>query len=100
MYLIPIAWLYVALMMAIAEATSTQGSLLGAVFTLILYGIVPVSIVVYLMGTPLRRKQRQHLETMANPPSGSHAPDAGSHAPGCGLPGPEASGITTMGEKM
>ena len=30
MYLVAIAWLYVALMMALAEATSTQGTVLGA----------------------------------------------------------------------
>jgi len=29
MYIVPIAWLYVALMMAAAEATSSQGTLLG-----------------------------------------------------------------------
>ncbi|MFM2112652.1 MAG: hypothetical protein RLZZ271_1312, partial [Pseudomonadota bacterium] len=62
MYIVAIAWIYVALMMAVAEATSTQGTLIGAVFTFVLYGVLPVVVVMYLMGTPLRRKKRLQLE--------------------------------------
>lgn len=62
MYIVPIAWLYVALMMAVAEATSSQGSLLGAFFTLVLYGLLPIALVLYFMGTPSRRRQRQARE--------------------------------------
>ena len=39
MYLVAIAWMYVALMMAIAEATHANGSLLGAIITFLLYGV-------------------------------------------------------------
>ncbi len=56
MYLVLIAWIYVALMMAIAEATSPVGSLLGAAFTFLLYGVLPMSVVGYIMGTPARRR--------------------------------------------
>jgi len=59
MYLVAIAWLYVTLMMALAEATNPHGTILGAVFTLLLYGIGPLALVMYLMGTPMRRKARQ-----------------------------------------
>jgi Na+/serine symporter len=62
MYLVLIAWLYVAIMMAVAEATSTNGTLLGAFFTLTLYGILPIIIIGYVMGTPARRKARLRLE--------------------------------------
>jgi hypothetical protein len=58
MYIVPIAWLYVALMMAVAEATSSQGTLLGAFFTFVLYGLMPIGLVLYFMGTPGRRRQR------------------------------------------
>ncbi len=58
MYIVPIAWLYVALMMAVAEATSSQGTLLGAFFTFVLYGLMPIGLVLYFMGTPARRRQR------------------------------------------
>ena len=36
MYLVLIAWMYVALMMAVAEATSPVGSVLGAIVTFVL----------------------------------------------------------------
>jgi hypothetical protein len=56
MYLVLIAWIYVAFMMAIAEATSPVGSLLGAAFTFVLYGVLPMSVIGYIMGTPARRR--------------------------------------------
>lgn len=89
MYIIPLAWLYVALMMALAEANSTQGSLLGAVVTFFIYGVLPVSILVYLMGTPLRRRQRLKQEAMQ---AASIQPDTSSHAPSAGdLPTPDST---------
>lgn len=62
MYLVAIAWMYVALMMAIAEATHANGSLLGAIITFLLYGVGPLTLVMYLMGTPHRRRARQLKE--------------------------------------
>jgi hypothetical protein len=56
MYLVVIAWLYVVLMMSVAEATNTNGTLLGAIITYFLYGLGPVALVVYLMGAPARSK--------------------------------------------
>ena len=56
MHLIAIAWIYVVLMMAIAEALSSQGTVLGAVFTLLLYGVLPLGIVLYIVLTPARKK--------------------------------------------
>ena len=56
MYLIVIAWIYVVLMMSVAEATSSTGTLLGAIITFVLYGAGPVTLVVYLMGAPARNK--------------------------------------------
>ena len=58
MYIVPIAWLYVAFMMAVAEATSTQGTVLGAFFTFVLYGLMPIGLLLYFMGTPGRRRKR------------------------------------------
>lgn len=58
MYLVAIAWLYVVVMMALAEALSPQGSVLGAFFTLMLYGALPVVVVLYIMGAPHRRRAR------------------------------------------
>ena len=86
MYLVAIAWIYVVLMMAMAEATSPQGSVLGAVFTFVLYGVLPLAIVLYVMGTPGRRRMRRAREEQeaareAAAASGE-APDGGDHAAG------------------
>lgn len=81
MYLVPIAWLYVVLMMALAEATSAQGTVLGALFTFALYGALPLSIVMYVMGTPGRRRARRAAEAEAHPSAGGD-PDGGGHAAG------------------
>jgi len=56
MYLVLIAWMYVALMMAVAEATSPVGTVLGAIVTFVLYGAVPMSVVGYIMGSPARKR--------------------------------------------
>ncbi|BEP91851.1 hypothetical protein GmRootA79_02350 [Acidovorax sp. A79] len=89
MYLIVIAWTYVTLMMAVAEATSPTGTLLGAVITFALYGLLPMGILVYILGTPSRKrtiKAREAAEQAAaargaGGPGSSAAPDAGSEAP-------------------
>ena len=70
MYLVAIGWMYVVVMMAVAEATSPQGTLLGAFFTFVLYGLLPLSIVMYLLGTPSRRKARQAAEARSAQPDG------------------------------
>lgn len=107
MYLVLIAWMYVAVMMAVAEATNTTGTLLGALVTFVLYGLLPMSIVLYLMGAPARRKAAKKREAAdaalamgASTPVGpidptnvatsteplSGQPDAGRHATGAAEP--------------
>lgn len=84
MYLVGIAWMYVAVMMAVAEATSSQGSLLGAFFTLLLYGVLPLSILLYIMGTGRRRKAARASEAQAERSAqadGSHHATAETGAP-------------------
>ena len=97
MYLIVITWAYVTLMMAVAEATSPQGTLLGALVTFTLYGLLPMGILVYILGTPGRKrkiKAREAAEQAAHDAEqaalaaqhaavgpDSAAPDAGSQAP-------------------
>jgi len=88
MYIVAIAWLYVALMMAVAEATSPIGTVLGAIFTFLLYGLAPVALMMYLLGTPARRQRLKAAEAAArdaairaHSSAPSNAPDAGSEAP-------------------
>lgn len=59
MYIVPIAWLYVALMMAVTEATNTTGTVLGGIITFVLYGLAPVALVIYLMGAPRRSQTKR-----------------------------------------
>src|SRR5438128_1874746 len=46
-------------MMAVAEANHPQGTLLGAAFTFVLYGVGPVALVAYLLGHGGRRRARE-----------------------------------------
>lgn len=78
MYLVAIGWMFVVVMMAAAEATSPIGTVLGAFFTLLLYGVLPLSIVLYVMGTPARRRARRAAESDVASPQ----PDGSSHAAG------------------
>lgn len=77
-YLVAFAWLYVALMMAAAEAASPVGSVLGALITFLLYGVGPVALVVYILNTPARKRalkarQARQEQTSAQPDAGGHA---------------------------
>lgn len=89
MYLVVIAWLYVTLLMALAEAFSAQGSVLGAIITFVLYGLLPMALVVYLMGTPLRRKAIRRSEELARRQADSVSPPVDS------VTQPDASGHPT-----
>ncbi len=62
MYLLVIAWTYVVLMMAVAEGTASNGTVLGAVVTFLLYGALPMGILIYIGGTGGRRKKRKAAE--------------------------------------
>jgi hypothetical protein len=89
MYIVPFVWLYVAFMMAVAEATSPIGTLLGAAITFVLYGLLPVGLILYFMGSPARRRANRQAEQKqddagAVPPrvaSDSNQGDGGGHAP-------------------
>jgi len=73
MYIVAIAWGFVVLLMALTEATSSQGTVLGAFFTLLLYGVLPLSIVLYLMGTPARRQARRRAAALEQADGSDHA---------------------------
>ena len=97
MHIVALAWMFVVVLMTLTEATSTQGTVLGALFTFLLYGVMPLAIVLYVMGAPARGRARRaaaaaETETAAATPLDSattpSAPqgDGGGHAPGAGLP--------------
>jgi hypothetical protein len=90
MYLVAIGWIYVVGMVAIAEALSSQGTVLGAVITFVAWGVLPLAIVLYILGTParkaaLRASEQQAGAAAASPeasPRASLEPDRGGHAAG------------------
>jgi hypothetical protein len=82
MHLVAIGWLYVVLMMALAEALSTQGSVLGAVITFVIYGVLPLGLVLYIGGAPARRRARRATEAAEALDGLALAPDGGGHAAG------------------
>lgn len=82
---VAIGWLYVALMMAVAEANNSNGTLLGALVTFVLYGALPVALVVYVLATPARKKAIRAREAALwaaqqaeqQPQAASDQPDGG-----------------------
>lgn len=53
MYIVAIAWLYVAFMMALTEPGLTAG-----ILTFLFYGLFPCALLLWLTGTPQRRRQQ------------------------------------------
>jgi hypothetical protein len=62
MYIVAIAWLYVTLMMAL-----TESSVVAGVLTFVFYGLLPCALLLWVVGTPQRRRDQsrkvaeQHL---------------------------------------
>lgn len=89
MYIVAIAWIYVVFMMSITEETVVAG-----VMTFALYGILPLTIILYIIGTPQRKRRRAALAaatatatTTENTQATAHAsavPDARSAGSGEG----------------
>jgi len=76
MLLVAIAWLYVVGMVAIVEATSRSGTLLGAAFTFVFYGVLPLAILGYLFFSPARRRVQRSAEALDPDQRGHAAGDA------------------------
>jgi hypothetical protein len=69
MHIVAIAWIYVVLMMSI-----TEHSVVAGIATFLLYGVFPVSIILYLMHAPERRRKRKAAQNISQ--------EAGSAKPG------------------
>ena len=54
MYIIAIAWLYVAFLMAVSET-----SLVAGVMTLIFYGLLPCALLLWILGAPQRKRNKK-----------------------------------------
>lgn len=54
MHIAVVGWIYVVLMMSVVE-----DSFVASIMTFFLYGVLPVSIIVYIGGTGKRRRRRE-----------------------------------------
>lgn len=78
LHIVAIGWIYVVLMMSIAEHSVVAG-----IMTFLLYGVLPLTIILYLMNTPNRKRRREagrHVKnsTMQDPvPTKQDAADTG-----------------------
>lgn len=61
MYIVAIAWLYVALVMALTEPNVVSGLL-----TFLFYGLFPCALLLWIIGAPQRRRSR--LRVIAQQP--------------------------------
>ena len=79
MQIVAIGWAYVVLMTVLAEALGPGGTVLGALVTLLLYGVLPLGIVLYVGGARGRARARRLADLAA---SGDADPGGGGHAAG------------------
>lgn len=56
MYIVAIAWVYVTLMMALTEPNIVSG-----VLTFLFYGLIPCALLLWIIGTPQRRRNRLRM---------------------------------------
>ena len=68
MHIVAIAWIYVVLMMSI-----TEESVVAGIMTFVLYGAFPLSIILYVMKTPERRRKRLEAEKISRDEKAANA---------------------------
>jgi hypothetical protein len=75
MYIVVIGWMYVVLMMSIVE-----DSVVAGIMTFLMYGVVPLAIILYLTGGRQRRRNRALAKKQADDSNinSTVQPDAGS----------------------
>jgi hypothetical protein len=83
MWIVAIGWLYVVVLMA-----ATEPSVVGGMMTFFGYGVLPLSLVLYLGGVRLRRRGGQaagrgpeHGQGPGQGPGHGRAPDPGDTRP-------------------
>jgi len=73
MYIVAIAWLYVLLLISIMQPTVFRG-----IVTFIAAGLVPLGLLLYLMGSPRRRRD---LAARGQAPQAPEAPQSAPAPP-------------------
>lgn len=67
MYIIAIGWLWVALLMAI-----TESSVVAGVATLLVWGLIPCALILWLSGSKVRRQRQAYRELLASQGADKH----------------------------
>ena len=74
MYIIAIGWIWVVFMMSI-----TESSIVAGLLTFVFYGVLPCGLLMYLLGTPARRRRQARTGVAAAPveppPTGPTPPE-------------------------
>ncbi len=74
MYIVVIGWIYVVLMMAI-----TEHSVIAGIMTFLMYGVLPLAIILYLTGGRKRRRNREAIKKQPADSSTNSASQADDH---------------------
>ncbi len=59
LYIVAIGWIYVVLLMSVAETSTVAG-----IATFLFYGVLPLGVILYLLNTPKRRARRAETEKL------------------------------------
>lgn len=76
MYIVAIAWIYVTLLVSVMQPTVFRG-----VVTFISVGLGPLALLLWLVGTPARRRRRALEEPVEPGPSAPGASDDAATPP-------------------
>lgn len=91
MLLVALAWIYVVLMVALAQAFAAGGSLLGALLTFVFWGLVPVALLLHVSGAFARRRRARRGAASRSAAAGDGCEHAASDA--VAAEGEEARGV-------
>jgi membrane protein implicated in regulation of membrane protease activity len=68
MYIIAVAWIYVALLAAVSDTT-----VVGGLLTFLFYGVLPLALFLWLFGTPARHRRRRAQEADSSAQDGDNS---------------------------
>jgi hypothetical protein len=77
--IVTLGWAYVVSMAALVEATGPDGSMLGAIMTVLLYGALPIAVLTYISGAG-RRRRAARAAAASTPPAAAATPADGAGA--------------------
>ncbi|MBU1235585.1 MAG: hypothetical protein KJ634_00865 [Gammaproteobacteria bacterium] len=73
MYIVAIGWIYVTLLMAV-----TEPNVIAGILTFTLYGLLPLSLLLWIFGAPMRRRRLRESEALDEVVGKDDGGDAGT----------------------